>query len=55
MEAGEESIMVIRPRCHSDMYYSGTGLLVQILRDLTKSSDVKVHALYYGVHFVRHG
>ncbi len=45
MEADEEGIMVIQPRCHSGMYYSGTGLLVQILPDLTKSSDVKVHAL----------
>ena len=41
MEAGEEGIMVIQPRCHSGMYCSGTCLLVQILPDLTKSSDVK--------------
>ncbi len=47
MEASEESFMVIQPGCHSGMHFSGTGLLVQILPDLTKSSDVKVHALYY--------
>ncbi len=47
MEASEESIMIIQPRCHSGMYYSGTGVLVQILPDPTKPSDVKVHALYY--------
>ncbi len=45
MEASEEGIVVIQPRCYSGMYYSGAGLLVQILPDLTKSSDVKVHAL----------
>ncbi len=38
--------MVIHLGCHSGMHYSGAGLLVQILPDLTKSSDVKAHALY---------
>ncbi len=47
MQASEESIMVIQPRCRSGMYYSGTGLLVRILPDLTKSADVKVDALFY--------
>ncbi len=47
MEAREERTMIIQPRCHGGMYCSDTGLLLQILPDLSKYSDVKVQALYY--------
>ncbi len=47
MEASEESIMIIQPRCHSGMYYSGTGLLVQILSDFTEFFDVNVLSMRY--------
>ncbi len=46
-QVNEEDSVIIKPRCHSGMYYSGTGLLVQIQPDHTKSSDVTVHTLYY--------
>ena len=45
METSKEAIVVIQPRCYCGMDYFGTGVVVQVMSDLTNAADVVVNTL----------